>query len=166
MSLVPKPFHELLKMHFIIPPYQRGYRWESRQVEELLDDLLDFVKSMKSKRNRNNEGREPYYCLQPIAVVSHPKNVDTYFVVDGQQRLTTIYILMHYLSKNSDYEYPVYEFSLPSRDIQNEYLAKLEFMEDDKKYIDNIDNFYVKKAYSTIVAWFSRDGHDRYKGKI
>ena len=49
MSLVPKPFHELLKMHFIIPPYQRGYRWESRQVEELLDDLLDFVKSMKSK---------------------------------------------------------------------------------------------------------------------
>ena len=79
MSLVPKPFHELLKMHFIIPPYQRGYRWESRQVEELLDDLLDFVKSLKSKRNRNNEGREPYYCLQPIAVVSHPKNVDTYF---------------------------------------------------------------------------------------
>lgn len=78
-------------------------------------------------------------------MVSHPKNVDTYFVVDGQQRLTTIYILMHYLSKNSDYEYPVYEFSLPSRDIQNEYLAKLEFMEDDKKYIDNIDNFYVKK---------------------
>lgn len=50
MSLVPKPFHELLKMHFIIPPYQRGYRWESRQVEELLDDLLDFVKSMKSKK--------------------------------------------------------------------------------------------------------------------
>ena len=32
MSLVPKPFHELLKMHFIIPPYQRGYRWESRQA--------------------------------------------------------------------------------------------------------------------------------------
>lgn len=90
MSLVPKPFHELLKMHFIIPPYQRGYRWESRQIEELLDDLLDFVKSMKSKKNRNNEGREPYYCLQPIAVVSHPKKVDTYFVVDGQQRLTTI----------------------------------------------------------------------------
>ncbi len=50
MSLVPKPFHELLKMHFIIPPYQRGYRWESRQIEELLDDLLDFVKSMKSKK--------------------------------------------------------------------------------------------------------------------
>ena len=39
-------------------------------------------------------------------------------------------------------------------------------MEDDNKYIDNIDNFYVKKAYSTIVAWFSRAGHDRYKGKI
>lgn len=49
MSLVLKPFHELLEMHFIIPPYQRGYRWESRQVEELLDDLLDFVKSLKTK---------------------------------------------------------------------------------------------------------------------
>lgn len=166
MSLVLKPFHELLEMHFIIPPYQRGYRWESRQVEELLDDLLDFVKSLKTKRNRNNEGHEPYYCLQPITVVRHPENADTYFVVDGQQRLTTIYILMHYLSKNSDYEYPVYTFSLPSRDVQNGYLDKLEFMEDDKKFIDNIDNFYVKKAYSTIVVWFSRDGHDRYKGKI
>ena len=63
-------------MHFIIPPYQRGYRWESRRVEELLDDLLCFVKSLKSKRNRNNEGREPYCCLQPITVVSHAKNVD------------------------------------------------------------------------------------------
>ena len=50
MSLVLKPFHELLEMHFIIPPYQRGYRWESRQVEELLDDLLDFVKSLKTKK--------------------------------------------------------------------------------------------------------------------
>ena len=89
MSLVLKPFHELLEMHFIIPPYQRGYRWESRQVEELLDDLLDFVKSLKTKRNRNNEGHEPYYCLQPITVVRHPENADTYFVVDGQQRLTT-----------------------------------------------------------------------------
>ena len=84
MSLVLKPFHELLEMHFIIPPYQRGYRWESRQVEELLDDLLDFVKSLKTKRNRNNEGHEPYYCLQPITVVRHPENADTYFVVDGQ----------------------------------------------------------------------------------
>ena len=63
-------------MHFIIPPYQRGYRWESRRVEELLDYLLCFVKSLKSKRNRNSEGREPYCCLQPITVVSHPKNVD------------------------------------------------------------------------------------------
>ncbi len=31
---------------------------------------------MKSKRNRYNEGCEPYCCLQPIIVVSHPKNVD------------------------------------------------------------------------------------------
>lgn len=166
MSLILKSFHELLKMHFIIPPYQRGYRWESRQVEELLEDLLDFVKSLKTRKNRNNDGREPYYCLQPITVVKHTENTDTYFVVDGQQRLTTIYILMHYLSKNSDYEYPVYRFTLPSRDVQSEYLANLKFMEDDKDFIENIDNFYVKKAYSTIVAWFSKDGHDRYKGKI
>ena len=34
------------------------------------------LKSLKSKRNRNNEGREPYCCLQPITVVSHAKNVD------------------------------------------------------------------------------------------
>lgn len=66
MSLVLKPFHELLEMHFIIPPYQRGYRWESRQVEELLDDLLDFVKSLKTKRNRNNEEYEHTIAFSPL----------------------------------------------------------------------------------------------------
>ena len=71
-----KSIFDLLDKNYFIPSYQRGYRWESRQVEELLDDLLDFVKSLKSKRNRYNEGREPYCCLQPITVESHPKYVD------------------------------------------------------------------------------------------
>lgn len=167
MSLVPKPFHKLLKMHFSIPPYQRGYRWESRQVKELLDDLLDFIKSLKKlKKHRKDDHHEPYYCLQPITVVKKADSEDTYYVIDGQQRLTTIFILLHYLSKNSYYKYPIYTLDLPSRDVQSKYLSNIEFVDDDNKYIENIDNFYVKKAYDSIVEWFSKDGHDRYKGPI
>ena len=167
MSLVPKPFYKLLKMHFIIPPYQRGYRWESRQVKELLDDLLDFIKSLKKlKKHRKDDDHEPYYCLQPITVVKKTDSEDTYYVIDGQQRLTTIYILLHYLSKNSYYNYPIYTLDLPSRDVQSKYLSNIEFVDDNNKYVDNIDNFYVKKAYDSIVEWFSKDGHDRYKGSI
>ena len=69
MSLLPKPFHELLNMKFIIPPYQRGYRWDSEQVETLLNDLQDFIKKyVKVNPNAKNQS-VPYYCLQPIAVV-------------------------------------------------------------------------------------------------
>ena len=69
---------------FIIKNYQRGYRWDSKQVENLLDDLLEFEKS-------NNE----LYCLQPIIVRKLQEN--EYELIDGQQRLTTIYILLKFL---------------------------------------------------------------------
>ena len=37
-----KTVNDLLSEHFVIPDYQRGYRWTERQVTELLDDLLEF----------------------------------------------------------------------------------------------------------------------------
>ena len=50
---------DLLKERFFIPSYQRGYRWTSRQVEDLLDDIRDFTRTAK-------EGE--FYCLQPLVL--------------------------------------------------------------------------------------------------
>lgn len=163
MALTPKPFRDLLGMEFIIPAYQRGYRWDNEQVETLLNDLYDFIK-IHSGSGRNNSD---YYCLQPVAVVPNPEVIndkrdsgkESYIVVDGQQRLTTIYLLLHYLRKNSDYEYPIYDLRFDSRDVQDNYIQNLLFLVEDgrPKEASNIDIFYLEKAYRTITEWFKSD---------
>jgi uncharacterized protein with ParB-like and HNH nuclease domain len=67
--------------NFFIPTYQRGYRWTEKQVSELLKDLYYFD-------NKNSS-----YCLQPIFVKKITiKNQDCFEVVDGQQRITTLWL--------------------------------------------------------------------------
>ncbi|MCF0158963.1 MAG: DUF262 domain-containing protein [Veillonella sp.] len=68
-------------MTFSIPYYQRGYRWTADNVEKLLEDLVEFVGQQDSS-----------YCLQPIVLQCLGEN--KFRVVDGQQRLTTIALIM------------------------------------------------------------------------
>lgn len=71
---------------FSIPHYQRGYRWTDKEVESLLNDLLAFAKS---------DSREESYCLQPLVL---QEMTDRQLrVVDGQQRLTTLAIILQSL---------------------------------------------------------------------
>ncbi len=79
---------------FSIPYYQRGYRWTKTEVTALLDDFLTFVQ----KRNISEE----VYCLQPLVL----KKIDDrkYKVVDGQQRLTTMYIILRLLDINPGWD--------------------------------------------------------------
>ena len=75
-----KSVQQLIKDNLIfqIAFYQRGYRWREQQVTQLLDDLCGFVKTHK----------HPFYFMQAL-VVNQTQN-NTWRVVDGQQRLTTI----------------------------------------------------------------------------
>lgn len=68
---------------FWIPAYQRGYRWTPTEVEDL---LLDIDSSYKANPNR-------MYCLQPL-IVKHDPDKNRWEVIDGQQRLTTIYLIL------------------------------------------------------------------------
>jgi uncharacterized protein with ParB-like and HNH nuclease domain len=72
--------------NYWIPAYQRGYRWTPLMVTQLLDDLWEFIQT---------PGAGQFYCLQPIVI--KPLKDGRFEVVDGQQRLTTIYILLTYL---------------------------------------------------------------------
>lgn len=90
--------------HYFIPDYQRGYRWGKREVTQLLNDLYEFMNQHLSQQD--------FYCLQPLVVVErkaeslvslpeHVKEEGTvvYEVVDGQQRLTTLFLLIHYFNE-------------------------------------------------------------------
>jgi hypothetical protein len=111
---------------FLVPSYQRGYRWQRVNVSDLLNDLNEFIHSDKET-----------YSLQPLVVYAAKDN--TYHVVDGQQRLTTISILLGYLKQEQISI--IYE----SRKGQQNY-----FVAD----CNNIDQYHVNQAYCTIKNWF------------
>lgn len=83
----------LFRKSFFVPTYQRGYRWTETQVKELLEDLYDFVSTKKDEND--------YYCLQPIIV---KKKEDCWELVDGQQRLTALWLIsaLYYCSNKED----------------------------------------------------------------
>ena len=81
-------FYHLLNYRFNIPEYQRGYRWEKKQVVDLMNDLKDFI----DRRAANQLKDKEFYCLQPVVVYKIGDN--HYDVIDGQQRLTTLYLIL------------------------------------------------------------------------
>lgn len=138
-QLVMKPISDLLDEQFFIPAYQRGYRWTKRQVTDLLNDLKEFQQKAK---------KQEFYCLQPIVV---KKNEDKWEVVDGQQRLTTIYIILNYLQE------------LFPKVIKSCYQLSYETRADSEAFLKNINNdlaknnidyFHISNAKVAIEEWF------------
>ncbi len=143
------PVENLLEKEFFIPSYQRGYRWKERQVTDLLDDILEFQKKDKEKGE--------FYCLQPIVVTKNEN--DNWEVIDGQQRLTTLYILLSYLEEARKIMFSSskkYSISYETRE-KEEYSSK-KFLEDilltDDVNNKNIDFFHISNAFLTIKKWF------------
>lgn len=129
--------------NFYIPSYQRGYRWSKLQVRELLDDLWEF--------HEQNPAKDDVYWLQPIIV---KKRKEAWEVIDGQQRLTTISILLQYIKKQIpflvDYSFSIYYETRPkSSDFLGDIAAGKELKD------DNIDFYHMYEAYEMIQAWFA-----------
>jgi len=121
--------------NFHIPSYQRGYRWGKDEVYRLLDDI--YTNGTKS------------YCLQPIVV---RKNNDRFELIDGQQRLTTLFILLKYIQKEFKNRIKLnYSLSYETRTNSEGFLNTIE-----KKLAEtNIDYFHIYIAYQTIESWFN-----------
>lgn len=152
---------------FFVPSYQRGYRWGTAEVKALLEDILNFSKTKDSKE---------IYCIQPLVV---KKKGGYWHVIDGQQRLTTIYLMHKYFDK--DDEEPTYTIDYETRavdgndtqlsrvrdlykEIQNKYKNEDEagsLITKDIEKASNIDLFHMLNAYKTIVDFF--DGETRMK---
>lgn len=77
-------FIEPNKNQYAIPVYQRNYEWSREQCEKLFDDILNAY-----KRDKN------HFCGSVVyAPLKEEHNIHYYVIVDGQQRLTTIYLLL------------------------------------------------------------------------
>lgn len=140
MNLEEKIISEI-KGDFTIEGYQRGYRWGKDEVEYLLEDINEIPDGQK-------------YCLQPVVV----KNVnDKYELIDGQQRMTTLYLIMKYLNAYVDRKYSI-EYT--TRKSENEHVGSKELLEtidtiDLSSPSNNIDELFIKKSYSIIKTWFN-----------
>jgi hypothetical protein len=138
--LTTKSVNELIheKREFLIPDYQRGYRWTEVEITQLLEDIRSF---------ENRDG-ESFYCLQPLVVVApEPDGPQVWEVVDGQQRLTTVHLILKYLDRKrlSRIEYERREDSW--RFIEQLSIA-------DMPNYETIDGEYLSRAYKTIHEWF------------
>lgn len=173
------------KRELFIPDYQRGYRWrggdspENSQIVQLLDDIYEYVNSKKEYYSKDECGNERYkfYCLQPIVVARKKESENTYFLVDGQQRLTTLWLIYRYWKIKSVQPYLKYGDS--EKILKEEVLSqccslKYETSQNDKfldiihKTIDDsahgtcstLDEFYLAEAYRTIDQWCKRKNFD------
>lgn len=134
---------------FWIPAYQRGYRWTPLQVTQLLDDVWEFIQSSEGGR------RQAFYCLQPLVIKA--RSGEDYEVVDGQQRLTTIYILLTFLKDMvAMLGKARFQISFETRGEANEpFLQHIDL----DRAEENVDFFHICKAYKAIETWFS--GRDK-----
>ncbi|MGN1317372.1 MAG: DUF262 domain-containing protein, partial [Lachnospirales bacterium] len=137
----PLKVMELKDKNFFIPDYQRGYRWTKNEVKTLLDDIYKF------------KGNDSFlYCLQPLIVKE--RDDGSYEVVDGQQRLTTIYIFMKIAQQEIRSATPMFEIKYGTKEENENFLKSLsDDMKLDEEANKNIDYYYIVQAYKTINEW-------------
>lgn len=84
------------KFLFEIPDYQRAYSWTKENLKQLVEDIWESVELNKARGNKEFDQYEPYF-LGSIVLCSKEYKDDgcgIYDVIDGQQRLTSIIMLI------------------------------------------------------------------------
>ena len=156
---------------FVIPDYQRGYKWGETPIRKLLDDINNF----------NHSGDcEKFYCLNNLTLV---KSEAGFNVVDGQQRLTTITVILSCLKNMGKENLPQFENKMSyqirekSGNFINNYLIGNQnvscnneanvlfhqfisdndwnkFIECEGDEYDYQDIYYLFKACKVFESWF------------
>lgn len=133
---------------FYVPDYQRGYRWDPQQANDMLDDIKEF---------HNVYGNDPdkRYYMQPIVV---KRKNESYRVVDGQQRLTTMFLLLKCLGKSNE---DIYSIEYQTREQSKAFLES--FGNDQINNANNIqcmenpDFFHMYKVHEAITKWVKKN---------
>lgn len=149
---------------FEIPPYQRLYAWGKDEIEILLDDM---------KKAHNDNKKE--YFIGNITTSIDKDDKDKFVLIDGQQRLTTLWFIGFYLASQNCPNWKEFimqgenlRIAMPIRDNEQNSLTnlakkivdgkhKFEQDKDDKvnlfKELQNIHQKIIE-AFSCIELWF------------
>ena len=162
--MIRRAIPDLLDKKYYIPEYQRGYRWEKTQVLDLLQDLYAFF---------IGDTKGQFYCLQPIVVKKKQMNDELWYeVIDGQQRLTTIRIIMQiYDQLNSNMFTAIshkYTIMYATRPDMVDIFESIKIVpptasspatidEIPSKWSHMIDSVYIYNAAKTVLKWFMED---------
>ena len=170
-----------IKDHFFIKDYQRGYRWTKIEIEDLLNDI-------------NSIEDDEQYCLQPLIIRKIDVNNEKYYkglncivdktddmannesktfendcivyeLIDGQQRLTTIWLILHCIQelleiKDLGPKYDIYYSNC--RPIDNAFIEQTK--EIIKKWIindlkkENVNAFLSKLTEKAYFIWYEFNG--------
>ena len=146
-----KPIKDFQNLHFWVKNYQRGYKWTKEEVTQLLNDIYEF------EPQKENE----FYCLQPIVIKEDSNKKE---LIDGQQRCTTIYLILQYLGQY------LFDISYQTRKQSAEFLTKIATLDISGEWNDwvasysekdNVDNYHFFQAYRTIQDWFAEKSEDK-----
>ncbi|WP_437554783.1 DUF262 domain-containing protein [Sorangium sp. So ce367] len=133
-----------ITQRFLVPSYQRGYRWGEDEVRVLIEDIA----AIQEKDDRD-------YCLQPVVVKK--RHDGRYELIDGQQRLTTLYLLYLFMQKEGFKKFPPpFSLEYETRPQSGEFLRDL----DPARAEENIDFFHLSGAFKCIQRWFEVRGGD------
>lgn len=144
-SLELKNVSDLSGMTFIVPAYQRGYRWERVQVTQLIEDILAFDKTSP---------QDSFYCLQPVVV--RKLGEKKYELIDGQQRLTTMYLILKASYDAVKILYPSFggfELEYKTRPGSATFLKRI-VSASEEEIQANADYFFMFEAYQTAKEAF------------
>jgi uncharacterized protein with ParB-like and HNH nuclease domain len=174
------PVKELKGYNFFVDDYQRGYKWTVHQVLDLLNDIFEY-----------DPEKEDFYCMQPLVVKKrNSSDVIYYEVIDGQQRITTLHIILNLLGesfytikyqtrkasaefleaiKSNLYDVSLLDFAKQERNGLN-YITKINekwgsYIEANVEY-DNIDNYHFFMAFLTAKSWLKALDQDEKKNLL
>ena len=108
----------IFKRNYIVPIYQRAYAWQKDEIERLIDDIFNI--------------KEKKYYIGTITVTKRKNQI--YELIDGQQRITTLYLLYIYLDLIDKNNIKL------SYEIRNDDVFK-KLIEEKKKNNDEINNY-------------------------
>jgi len=150
-----------------VPEYQRGYKWSEKQINQLLDDISDFDDKVDD---------ETFYCLQNITLYPSKTQQNVLNIVDGQQRLTTTFLLYCYLGLE---DFLLDKFHYAVRESSNQFISKLQHERESfiKKILesesfevfceqncnddfDHQDIFYMYSAIQTFNQWLKDNSNE------
>ena len=161
---------DLCNKNYFIPEYQRGFRWGDTQIRQFLEDTYSFIYD-------NSQDVGSFYCLQPVVVKkmteqevaankleSKDDNNIWYEVIDGQQRLTTIRIILALEKQIDRFNKKRFNLYYKTRPDLGSLFDKLIIYEENDNYVvkynDNsfhdIDSWHILNAANKILNWFQK----------